>query len=38
MGRLQGDGRQGKILVVFINDPDFEGAIADGGPTSAARR
>jgi hypothetical protein len=23
---------KGKILVVFINDPDFEGAIADGGP------
>ncbi|GAA4018339.1 M28 family metallopeptidase [Sphingomonas swuensis] len=23
---------RGKILAVFINDPDFEGAITDGGP------
>lgn len=23
---------RGKILVVFINDPDFDGPIADGGP------
>jgi len=29
---FKGMDLRGKILVVFINDPDFEGAIGDGGP------
>ncbi|WP_037504852.1 M28 family metallopeptidase [Sphingomonas astaxanthinifaciens] len=29
---FKGQDLRGKILVVFINDPDFDGPIGDGGP------
>ena len=29
---FKGVDLKGKIMVVLVNDPDFEGAIADGGP------